>query len=87
MMLDILLEVLEVLGIIGLKRKKKKNSELASPDTNDPVQEKDHPGGISQEGIPVCAGCNLKVEKDAIYELGKVWCRDCYKSQVLKVQE
>jgi hypothetical protein len=86
-MLDILLELLADLGIIGLRRKKKKNSELATTEIIDQDQGTNHPRGISQRGIPVCAGCNFKVEKDAIYELGKVWCRDCYKSKVLKVHE
>ena len=86
-MLDILLELLAYLGIRTLKKKKKKGTELKSPETVDPNQEKDPSGRASQKSIPVCAGCSRIVEKDAVYELGKSWCVDCYKSNVLKVQE
>ncbi len=86
-MLDILLELLAYLGIRVLKKKKKTDTELTSPETTDPNQGKDISGRASEEGVPVCAGCSRIVEKGAIYELGKTWCRDCYKSHVLKVQE
>ena len=87
MVLDILLELLAYLGIIGLKKKKKKDKELKSPETIDPNQEKDPSGRASHKSVPVCAGCSRIVEKDAVYELGKSWCVDCYKSNILKVQE
>jgi hypothetical protein len=87
MVLDILLELLAYLGILGLKKKKKKNEELKSPEIIDPNLEKDQSGRTSKEGISVCAGCSRIVEKDAVYELGKSWCVDCYKSHVLKIQE
>ena len=40
-----------------------------------------------RERISVCTDCSRTVEKDAIYELGKTWCVDCYKSNVLKIHE
>lgn len=86
-MLDTLLELLAYLGIIGLKKKKKKSTEQASPEIIDQNQEKDHSGRTSQIGVSVCAGCSRIVEKDAVYELGKSWCMECYKTNVLKVQE
>jgi len=87
MVMDILLEFLAYLGIRVLKKKKKKDTELTSPDTLDRDQGKDHSGRTSPQEVPVCAGCSRIIEKDAIYELGKSWCMDCYKSNVLKVQE
>jgi hypothetical protein len=87
MVLDILLEFLAYLGIRIFRKKKKKDTELTSPETIDPNQEKDHSRRTLQEGVSVCAGCGRIIEKGAIYEIGKTWCRDCYKSNVLKVQE
>ena len=86
-MLDILLELLAYLGIIGLKKKKKKDTELKFSITNDPTQKQNRSEGVPQEGVSVCAGCSRIVEKGAIYEVGKSWCMDCYKSSVLKIQE
>ncbi len=87
MVLDILLELLAYLGIIGLKKKKKKDKELKSPISNDSTPKQNRSEGALQEKVSVCAGCNRIIEKGAIYELEKTWCRDCYKSNVLKVQE
>ncbi len=86
-MWDIVLELLSYLGIRALKKKKKEDTDLTSAETSDPNQGKDISGRTSAEGVPVCAGCSLTVEKGAIYELGKAWCVDCYKSHVLKIHE
>jgi hypothetical protein len=84
---DIVLEFLAYLGIRALKKKKKEDTDLTSTASNDPNKEKDHSGITSQDSDSVCAGCHRIVEKDAVYELGKSWCMDCYKSHVLKIQE
>jgi hypothetical protein len=86
MLLDILLEILEFLGFISLKKKKKKRNESTSPETNGPTQERDRSLGVPQGGIIVCAGCNRILDKDVVYELGKTWCPECYKSHVLKIR-
>ena len=86
-MLDILLDFLAYLGIRVLKKKKNKDTDSTSPDTLAQDFEKDQSERTRSKDVPVCSGCNQIVEKDTIYELGKVWCRDCYKTQVLKVHE
>lgn len=86
-MLDILLELLAYLGIRAFKKKKNEDKDLTSTETIDRDQEQDHSGSETRDGISVCAGCNHTVEKGVIYEIGKTWCKDCYKSHVLKVQE
>ncbi|MHA1943814.1 MAG: hypothetical protein ACW96M_05400, partial [Candidatus Thorarchaeota archaeon] len=60
--------------------------ELISLKTNDSTPEQDTSREVTREGVSVCAGCNRMLEKDAIYELGKAWCTECYKTHVLKVK-
>ena len=36
-------------------------------------------------GESICAGCHRGLKKQIIYEWGKMWCKDCYKSDVLKI--
>jgi protein-arginine kinase activator protein McsA len=50
-------------------RKRKKNITLGSK-----VQDES-----------VCAGCHRRLKKQIIYEWGKMWCKDCYKTDVLKI--
>jgi protein-arginine kinase activator protein McsA len=78
---------LEFLSLIGLKKKRrKKKTELTLPKTNDSASKQDTFEEVAQEGVSVCAGCNRILEKDVIYELGKPWCRECYKTHVLKIK-
>jgi hypothetical protein len=84
---DIVLELLSFVGLRVLKKKKREDTELTPAETSDPNQGRDITGGTSAEGVPLCAGCNRAVQKGAIYEVGKTWCVDCYKSHVLKVQQ
>jgi protein-arginine kinase activator protein McsA len=83
---ELLIDLLELLGIVGLKKKRKKETELISLETNDSTPEQDTSREVTREGVSVCAGCNRKLEKGAIYELGKAWCTECYKTHVLKVK-
>jgi hypothetical protein len=85
--LDIVLEFLAYLGIRVLKKKKGEDTESTSVDAVIGNQDLDNSERGIQEGVAVCAECSCAVEKDAIYELGKAWCRDCYKRHVLKVNE
>lgn len=85
-MWELLIDLLELLGIVGLKKKRKKETELISLETNDSTPEQDTSREVTREGVSVCAGCNRKLEKGAIYELGKAWCTECYKTHVLKVK-
>ncbi|MGD9347398.1 MAG: hypothetical protein PVH84_16150, partial [Candidatus Aminicenantes bacterium] len=75
------------LGIRALKKNKGEDEGSPSVVAMNRNRAKDHSGGAIGEGSPVCAGCSRIVEKEAIHELGKDWCRDCYKSQVLKIKE
>jgi protein-arginine kinase activator protein McsA len=43
--------------------------------------EQDTSGEITQEGVSICAGCHRILEEGAVYELGKPWCTECYKTQ------
>ena len=86
-MFDLLIELfLGFLEFLGLKKLKKKITKSASHKTNDLAPEQDTNGKISPQGVPVCAGCNRVLEKDVIYELGKSWCPECYKTHVLKIK-
>lgn len=69
-----------------VREAKKKNTESTAPETNDPTQERDRSSGLPQGGVAVCAGCNRILDKDIVYELEKAWCRECYKSHVLKIR-
>ena len=33
----------------------------------------------------VCAGCHRRLKNQIIYEYEKMWCKDCYKTEVLKI--
>jgi hypothetical protein len=87
MVWDTVLELLAYLGIRALKKKKKEDTDSTSAETSGPNLGNDVSGRTSEGGIPVCAGCSRTVEKGAIFEIGKTWCVDCYKSHVLKVRE
>ena len=84
-MWELLIDLLELLGIVSLKKKRKKETELTLLKTNDSTPEQDTSREVKREGVSVCAGCNRMLEIGAIYELGKVWCTECYKTHVLKV--
>jgi hypothetical protein len=86
-MWDIVLELLSFIGIRALKKKKREDSESTPGKNIAPNEGKDISGRTSDEGGPVCVGCNRTVEKGAIYEVGKAWCMGCYKSHVLKIRE
>jgi len=84
-MWEILIDLLEFLGLISLK-KKKKEKELLSLETNDSTHKQDTSGEVAQQSDSICAGCHRTLEKGAIYESGKVWCTECYKTQILKIK-
>ena len=70
-MVELFLELfLGFLGFLGF-RKQKKNIKL-KPHDHDPVES-------------ICSGCHRGLKKQIIYEWGKMWCKDCYKSDVLKI--
>lgn len=41
--------------------------------------------GSKVQNESVCAGCRRRLKKQIIYEYGKMWCKDCYKTDVLKI--
>jgi len=41
--------------------------------------------GLEDQDESVCVGCHRRLKKQIIYEGGKMWCKDCYKSDVLKI--
>lgn len=68
-MVELFLELF--LGFLGFMgfRKQKKSRKL----------------GLEDQEEYICAGCHRGLKKQIIYEWGKMWCKDCYKSDVLKI--
>jgi hypothetical protein len=84
---ELLLELLDVLGLIDYKKKKKKKENSISQETNDSPHKQDTSGEVKRPGDSICAGCHRPLEIGAIYEHGKAWCTECYKTHVLKIKE
>lgn len=86
-MFEFLIELfLEFLGFLGFRKKKKKenNSIFVMTDDSTPNQETSKDG--AQESSAVCSGCQRLLQKDAIRELEKFWCTECYKTHVLQIK-
>lgn len=86
-MLDFILDILLFLLGGGRLRKRKKEITPVTDETNGLIHDHNVVGGMTREGLTVCAGCHRRLEKGAIYELGKVWCTECYKTHVLKIKQ
>ena len=78
--------LIEFLTFLGFKKKKKGEKEFTSLEINDSSQKQNTPSEGTQQNISLCAGCHRTLEKDAIFELGKTWCSECYKTHVLKIK-
>jgi protein-arginine kinase activator protein McsA len=86
-MIDFIIELfLEFLGFLGYKRRRKKAKESTPHKKDALASEQDAQQEISREGVSVCAGCGSVLGNDVIYEVGKSWCTECYKTQVLKIK-
>jgi len=86
-LIDVLIElVLEFLGLSGIREIKRKGSKLASPKSNASTPKQDTFKEGLQVDLSVCAGCNRRLKQVSVYEFGKSWCTECYKSQVLKIR-
>lgn len=86
-MLEFLIELfLEFLGFLGFRKRKKGEKDSISAESNGLAPNQETSRGVSQESSLACSGCRRVLEKDAVYELGKPWCTDCYKTHVLKVK-
>jgi protein-arginine kinase activator protein McsA len=84
---ELLIELfLEFLGFLGLKKRKKGKKDSISLKAKDSAPNQETSKGVAQESSLVCSGCHRILEKDAIYELGKAWCMECYKTHVLKIK-
>jgi len=77
---------LEFLGFLGFKKRKKGEKDSISLKANDSAPNQETSRGVAQESSLVCSGCHSILEKDVIYELGKNWCMECYKTHVLKIR-
>jgi protein-arginine kinase activator protein McsA len=78
--------IIDVLRLLGYRKKRKKDTELLSLKTNDSTPQQDTSGGATREGVSVCSGCYRILESGAIFEHGKPWCKECYKTHILKVK-
>ena len=85
-MWDLLVDLLELLGIIDYRKRKKQEKQLNLSETHDPTQKQDTSEEDTQKSESICPGCNLMIEKGAVYEQGKAWCTECYKTHVLKIK-
>ena len=86
-MFEFLIELfLEFLGFLGFKKRKKGGKDSISMKANDSAPNQETSRGAAQESSLACSGCHRTLEKDAIYELGMVWCTECYKTHVLKIK-
>jgi protein-arginine kinase activator protein McsA len=86
-MLDLILDALLLLFRRRFfKKRKKEEAKLVSDETNSSMHNHHEEGEMTKKGLPICAGCHRQLEKDAIYELKKVWCTECYKTHVLKLK-
>lgn len=85
-MWEFLFDLLELLGLIGFKKRKKKEPELVTLETNDSTQKQDNSEEVTRQGVSICAGCHRTLKKGAIHESGKAWCMECYKIHVLKIK-
>jgi protein-arginine kinase activator protein McsA len=85
--LEFLLELfLEFLGFLGFRKKKKKENNSISMRANDSTSNQKTSNGVAQENSAVCSGCQRLLQKDAIRELEKFWCAECYKTHILKMK-
>jgi hypothetical protein len=57
--------------------KLKRSDPSSSPKVDQTMS--DGTGGL------LCAGCGRPLKKPPVYEQGKAWCFDCYKTSVLKI--
>jgi len=78
--------LIEFLAFLGFKRKKKGEKEFTSLETNDSTHKQDNSSEGTRNSVSVCAGCHSSLEMNAIYEFGKAWCTECYKTHVLKIK-
>ena len=75
-MLEFLIDVfLEFLVLIGFRKKKKEEKDPLDLDLKE----------TSSKRL-ICAGCRRELKEETIYEQGKAWCKECYKSEVLKIK-
>lgn len=88
-MWDLILDLLVMFGWDRLKSQKKGEKQ---PDSESPP-EADHAyhaesaeEEVKRQESLVCAGCHRRLKEQAVRELGKVWCTECYKSHVLKIR-
>lgn len=86
-MWEFFVDLIELIGMIVIKKKKKKKKELISSEKNDSAQKQESSREVKGQNGSICAGCNRILEKGAIYELGKSWCTECYKTHVLKIKD
>jgi len=70
---------------IGVKKKRKKEGDLSSAD-DAPYSGERVAGKNRGEKIPVCSGCMRSLKVGAVYDQGKTWCPECYKTHVLRIK-
>jgi hypothetical protein len=87
-MLDFFLEFLvHFFGDNAFKklRSRLKNRILSKSKPTGPFQA----ANKMSDAIPdaLCTGCRRPLKEPPVYEQGKPWCLDCYKTSVLKIHE
>ena len=74
--------ILDILTFLLFGRKRKKSGPL---DALNLKSQKKSSKPVSKKDVPVCAGCHMPIKFGAVYELGKTWRPECYKTRVLKI--
>jgi hypothetical protein len=75
-----------LLELLGIRKRRKKKEESTSPAISDSAPRTTNPHETAGVDVTSCAGCRRLLDTGAIYEMGKAWCTDCYKTQILKIQ-
>lgn len=88
-MWDLILDLLVMFGRDRLKGRKKEQRQSESespPDADHAYHAYSAEEEVNKLETLVCAGCQRRLKEQAVREMGKIWCMDCYKSHVLKVR-
>lgn len=89
-MWDLILDLLVMFGWDRLKGQKKGEKQTDSenpPEAGHSYQADSSEQKAKRQETLVCAGCQQELKEQAVRELGKVWCMECYKTHVLKIRE
>ena len=85
--MDILLELIALLfgGSVYKKAKKWVDENIKKKNVASKNSQKERNKATGPTSAS-CTGCNRILKEPPVYEQGKPWCHECYKTQVLKLR-